>query len=103
MRRRDFTASGLAGPAEKGVRSSAGEGGGNHHAGPIPACIVCGNRGGEPAAAMYTLIVTAKLNDIDPQARRADVLVLLAELPHTLVHELAPWNWKAARHHTLAA
>ena len=27
----------------------------------------------------------------------------IAELPHTRVHELLPWNWRAARHQTLAA
>ena len=59
--------------------------------------------GGERAAAMYTLIVTAKLNDVDPQAWLADVLVRIAELPHTPVHELVPWNWKAVHHQTLAA
>ena len=37
-------------------------------------------RGGERAAAMYTLIVTAKMNDIDPQAWLADVLARLARL-----------------------
>ena len=61
------------------------------------------DRGGERAAAMYTLIVTAKLNDVDPQAWLADVLARIAELPHTRVHELLPWNWKAARNQTLAA
>ena len=55
------------------------------------------------AAEMYTLIVTAKLNDIDPQAWFADVLARVAELPHTRVHELLPWNWKGARHQPLAA
>ena len=60
-------------------------------------------RGGERAAAMYTLIVTAKLNDVDPQAWLADVLARIAELPHTRVHELLPWNWKAARNQDLAA
>ena len=52
---------------------------------------------------MYTLIVTAKLNDVDPQAWLADVLARIAGLPHTGVHELLPWNWKAARNQTLAA
>ena len=52
---------------------------------------------------MYTLIVTAKLNDADPQAWLADVLARIAELPNPRVHELLPWNWKAARNHTLAA
>ena len=61
------------------------------------------DRGGERAAPMYTLIGTAKLNDVDPQAWLADVLARIAELPHTRVHELLPWNWKAARHQTLAA
>jgi len=61
------------------------------------------DRGGERAAAMYTLIVTAKLNDVDPQVWLADVLARIAELPHTRVHELLPWNWKAARTQTPAA
>ena len=39
---------------------------------------------------MYTLIVTAKLNDVDPQAWLADVLARIAGLPHTRVHELLP-------------
>ena len=52
---------------------------------------------------MYTLIVTAKLNDVDPQARLADVLACIAALPNTRVHDLPPWNWKAARDQPLAA
>ena len=52
---------------------------------------------------MYTLIGTAKLNDVDPQAWLADVLARIAELLHTGVQELLPWHWKAARHQTLAA
>ena len=58
------------------------------------------DRGGERAAAMYTLIGTAKLNDVDPQAWLADVLGRIAALPHTRVHELLPWNWKPARGQT---
>ena len=50
-----------------------------------------------------TTIVTAKLNDVDPQARLADVLARIAELPHTQVHELLPWNLKAPRAQALAA
>ena len=61
------------------------------------------DRGGERAAAMYTLIGTAKLNDVDPQAWLVDVLGRIAALPHTRVHELLPWNWKAAWDQTLAA
>ena len=61
------------------------------------------DRGGERAAAMYTLIGTAKLNDVDPQAWLADVLGRIAALPHARVHELLPWNWKAARDQTPVA
>ena len=61
------------------------------------------DRGGERAAAMYTLIVTTKLNDIDPRAWFADVLARIAELPHTRMHELLPWNWNAVRNQTSAA
>ena len=66
-------------------------------------CVRSADRGGERAAGMYTLIVTAKLNDVDPQAWLADVLARIAEPPYTRVHELLPWNWKAARTQTLAA
>lgn len=52
------------------------------------------DRGGERAAVMYTLIGTAKLNDIDPQAWLADVLKRIAEHPAQKLHELLPWNWK---------
>ena len=55
------------------------------------------------AAAMYTLIVTVKLNDVDPQVWLAVVLARITELHHTWVHELLPWNWKIAPHRTLAA
>ena len=54
-------------------------------------------RGGQRAAFMYTLITTAKMNDIDPQAWLADVLKRLPDTPITRVHELLPWNWKAAK------
>ena len=52
---------------------------------------------------MYTLIGTAKLNDIDPQAWLADVLDRIAEQPQTRLHELLPWHWKAERQQALAA
>ena len=45
------------------------------------------------AAAIYTLIATAKLNDVDPQAWLADVLARLPDHPAKRIHELLPWNW----------
>ena len=51
-------------------------------------------RGAERAALMYTLIQTAKLNDVDPQAWLADVLARIADLPQTTLSELLPWNWR---------
>jgi transposase len=60
------------------------------------------DRGGERAAFMYSLIVTAKLNDIDPQAWLADVLARIAEHPVHRLDELLPWNWKRTAD-TLAA
>ena len=56
--------------------------------------LFCGSdRGGVRAAAMYTLIGTAKLNDVDPQAWLADVLDRIADTPQTRLEELHPWNW----------
>ena len=52
---------------------------------------------------MYTLIGTAKLNDVDPQAWLADVLARIAEQPQLRLHELLPWHWKAERHQALVA
>ena len=52
------------------------------------------DRGGQRAAAMYSLIVTAKMNDIDPQAWLADVLARIAEHPARDIDELLPWNWR---------
>ena len=52
------------------------------------------DRGGRRAAAMYSLIVTAKMNDIDPQAWLADVLARIAEHPANRIDELLPWNWR---------
>jgi hypothetical protein len=53
------------------------------------------DRGADRAAVMATLIMTAKLNDIDPQAWLADVLVRIAALPQGRLRELLPWNWSA--------
>ena len=55
------------------------------------------DRGGERAASMYSLIVTAKLNDVDPGAWLADVLAKIADHPASRLHALLPWNWKLAQ------
>ncbi|MBA4043020.1 MAG: IS66 family transposase, partial [Erythrobacter sp.] len=58
------------------------------------AWLFCGSdRGGQRAAVIYTLIQTAKLNDVDPQAWLADVLTRIADHPATRLDELLPWNW----------
>lgn len=56
----------------------------------------CGSdRGGERAAAMYSLIATAKLNDIDPEAWLADVLRRINDHPASKLDELLPWKWQS--------
>jgi transposase len=52
------------------------------------------DRGGERAADMYSLIATAKLNDVDPRAWLADVLARIADHPASRLSELLPWAWK---------
>ncbi|MGY4257861.1 transposase [Bradyrhizobium sp. USDA 4516] len=57
--------------------------------------LFCGSdRGGDRAAMMYSLIVTAKMNDVDPQAWLADVLARIAAHPAQRLDELLPWNWR---------
>ncbi len=57
--------------------------------------FVGSERGGDRAAFMYSLIVTAKMNDIDPQAWLADVLGRLPDMTASQVPDLLPWNWRA--------
>lgn len=52
------------------------------------------DNGGRRAAAIYTLIETAKLNEVDPQAWLADILARLQDYPARRIAELLPWNWK---------
>ena len=59
--------------------------------------LFCGSdRGGQRAAVMYSLIVTAKMNDVDPQAWLADVLARIAGHPAKRLDDLLPWNWAKA-------
>jgi hypothetical protein len=53
-------------------------------------------RGAERAAFMATMISTARLNDVDPQAWLADVLARINDLPINRLDELLPWNWRPA-------
>jgi hypothetical protein len=67
------------------------------------AWVFCGSdRGGQRATVIYTLIQTAKLNDVDPQAWLADVLARIADHPATRLDELLPRNW-APRTRAIAA
>ena len=52
--------------------------------------------GGERAAGIYSLIGTAKLNDIDPEAYLRRVLERIAEHPINRIDELLPWNVAAS-------
>ena len=64
----------------------------------------CGSdSGGRRAAAIYTLIETCKLNDVDPRAWLADVLARIADHPMKRITDLLPWAWKAARASNAAA
>jgi len=51
------------------------------------------DRGGERAAIAYSLIYTARLNNVDPLAWLTDVLERIAEHPMQQLDELLPWNW----------
>jgi transposase len=55
------------------------------------------DRGGERAAVMYTLIQTARLNDVDPQAWLADVLARINDHNIQKLDQLLPWSWKLDR------
>jgi hypothetical protein len=48
--------------------------------------------GGERAAAIYSLIGSAKLNGLDPEAYLRDVLTRIADYPINRIQELLPWN-----------
>jgi transposase len=61
------------------------------------------DRGGERAALMYSLIQTAKLNGVDPQAWLADVLARIADTPQTRLADLLPWNWNISQKTIVAA
>ncbi len=52
--------------------------------------------GGKTMAVAYTLIETAKMNGVDPQAWLTDVLTRIADHKITRIDELLPWRYAAA-------
>lgn len=56
--------------------------------------FVGSERGGKSAAIIYTLMETAKLNNVDPQAWLTDVLSRIADHKINTIEELLPWNYK---------
>jgi hypothetical protein len=61
------------------------------------------DRGGDRAAAMYSLIETAKLNGLNPVAYLADVLARIADHPAKRITDLLPWNWSPVHDQRQAA
>jgi hypothetical protein len=57
------------------------------------------DRGADRAAFMATLIMSAKLNDVDTQVWLADVFARIADTPISKLEQLLPWNWTPARSH----
>ena len=57
--------------------------------------------GGERASAIYTLVGTAKLNGLDPEAYLRHILERIADHPVNRIEELLPWNVKLSIHESL--
>ena len=73
-------------PAERALRSVA--------VGRKNYLFAGSDRGAERAAALYSLIESAKLSGLNPEAYLRDVLVRIAEHPASKRGELLPWSWK---------
>ena len=59
--------------------------------------FVGSDTGGDRAAVLYTLIESAKLNRLDPEAYLADVIDRMAKgHPNSRLADLLPWYWKPA-------
>jgi hypothetical protein len=59
--------------------------------------FVGSDEGGRRAAIMYTIIETAKMNGLDPEAYLADVIARIADHPANRIDELLPWNWRPSQ------
>ena len=55
------------------------------------------DKGGNRAAAIYSLIETCKLNAIDPEAYLRDILTRIPDHKINRITELLPWNWQASQ------
>src|ERR1700676_1207548 len=55
---------------------------------------VASDAGGRRAAAIYSLIASAKLNGLNPQHYFADLLARIADHPARQIADLLPWHWK---------
>lgn len=68
-----------------------------------PEMAALAARLGDRAAVMYTFILAAKMNDVVPQARLADVRARIAGHPAQRLDALRPWNWKTQADNAVAA
>jgi len=59
--------------------------------------------GGQRAALFYTLIRTAILNGVEPEAYLRDVIARIGSHPINRLHELLPWNWAQPATQSVAA
>ena len=66
--------------------------------------LFCGSdAGGIRAAAFYTLVRTARLNGVEPEAWLTDVIARIGAHPINRLSELLPWNWQPPATHSVAA
>ena len=66
--------------------------------------LFCGSdAGGERAAAFYTLVRTARLNGLEPEAWLTDVIARIGAHPINRLAELLPWNWQSPATQSVAA
>jgi transposase len=61
------------------------------------------DEGGRRAAIIYTLIETARLNDVEPEAWLADVIARIADHPINRIDDLLPWKWRKETPQAIAA
>jgi transposase len=52
--------------------------------------------GGQRAAAIYSIVETARMNGLDPEAYLTDVIARIADHPINRIRDLLPWNWRPA-------